>query len=221
MKKGLARLIKAIIALGVFLGLFLGLQWTALGALLLGGTTYLGSGLFIRSPRTKHVLISGSGYVPIPEKAGGNPGTGKDVKRLDSPQTSSIVADGREMLKQIRLASLRIANGAFREGVARICDTGEEIMRQFEQKPHDVLAGRKFVDYYLATTLKIVTLYRDLSNRPGHSEQERAILAKAEESLPALEAGFQRQIGRLQEDNFMDLDTELAVLESTMKFEGF
>lgn len=222
MKKRLARLIKSIIAAAVFLGALLGMQWPLLAAFAIGGTAYLGSGLFIRYPRTRNVLISGSGLVPIPEKTGSNSAKPASQARIgDGAQNSNIVAEGRDMLKQIRLTSLRIANGTFREGVARICDTGEEIMRNFEQQPHDVLTGRKFVDYYLATTLKIVTLYRDLSSRPQHTEQERVVLAKAEESLPALEAGFQRQIGRLQENNFMDLDTELAVLEMTMKTEGF
>jgi len=96
----------------------------------------------------------------------------------------------------------------------------DSIFDDFIKDPKDVRAARKFIDYYLETTLKIVLLYTELSAKSVYSDQEKQVLEKAEQILKQIEDTFHKQLGKLQEDDYLDLATELDVLEMTMKSEG-
>ena len=70
------------------------------------------------------------------------------------------------------------------------------------------------------STLKIVDKYIDLSARGIKSADLVQSLAKVEELLDTIYHAFEKQLEILVKDDVMDLDTELKLLESTIKMEG-
>lgn len=96
----------------------------------------------------------------------------------------------------------------------------DKILKDIENDPKDLRQARQFLNYYLDTTLKIVRRYVELSRQSVLGADARETLAKAESSLETVRKAFEKQLAKLMEDDVMDLDTEIEVLERTIKMEG-
>jgi 5-bromo-4-chloroindolyl phosphate hydrolysis protein len=141
-------------------------------------------------------------------------------QRLSKQKVSKIVFDGKRTVNKIRGQAYLIKKDTVKQEVREICDLADSIFEDFKKDPKDIKAARKFINYYLETTETIILKYIELHKRERHSEEEVEILEKVEITLAQIKETFKLQLDKLVEDDFLDLDTELAVLRKTMESEG-
>lgn len=139
---------------------------------------------------------------------------------LTIEEFKKIIKDGKEKIEKIKGIGREIKNKDVSISIEKICKVMDAIFDNFEKNPNDIKLARKFLDYYLDTVKRIVELYYELSGKEVYTDKEREILEKAEGILNQIETIFQKQLGKLQEGDYLDLETELEVLETTMKMEG-
>ena len=95
-----------------------------------------------------------------------------------------------------------------------------EIFRAVYDKPNKASQIRKFMDYYLPTTLKMVKGYRMLEER-GITGQE-AVYARnrIDDALLVVLQGCEKMLDKLYQDDVLDLTTDIDVLEQMLKRDG-
>lgn len=130
------------------------------------------------------------------------------------------LAEGYKKLKILKEFRKKIFNETVGKKIDAIADVIDRIFENFKKDPKDIKAARQFLSYYLDSTLKIVDKYIDLSGRGVKSSDLVQSLAKVEELLDTIYHAFEKQLEILVKDDVMDLDTELKLLESTIKMEG-
>lgn len=104
--------------------------------------------------------------------------------------------------------------------IARIRALSESIFEQLAQKP--ALAGqlRRFVGYYLPTTLRILESYDQLESQTVKGENVRGTMQGVEKTLDMVIAAFEKQLDSLFADRRLDLETEMEVLGQILAQEG-
>lgn len=127
---------------------------------------------------------------------------------------------GRAKLAELKRAVYAITDTTVRAKGEEIVHVTDRILKDIEQDPKDLRQARQFLNYYLDTTIKIVSRYVSLSRESVLSAEARETLAKVESSLETIRRAFEKQLAKLMEDDVMDLDTEIEVLERTIKMEG-
>lgn len=144
-----------------------------------------------------------------------------NISGITPQMLEDAVSEGLE--KKIKLSELsrRIDEGFVKQTVVRITDVIQEIIDDIQKDPKDLKLAKKFLSYYLDTTIKITSRYIDLSGQKVHSSEMKASLKKAEEMLEKMHFAFRQQLTRLLEDDVMDLNTELELLDRTIKAEGY
>lgn len=143
-----------------------------------------------------------------------------ETAKVGAEEFAKTIKDGKEKIRFIRDTGKTIKNEEVRLNIEKICKVMDDIFVNVEKDPKDIRLARKFLDYYLDAAKRIVELYYELSKKEIYTDQEKEILAKAEKMLEQIEATFHQQLGKLQEGDYLDLSTELEVLETTMKLEG-
>lgn len=128
--------------------------------------------------------------------------------------------EGRAMLASFKSLCDKLPEGLSRKRALAIADLTQKILEDVKKDPKDAKIARKFLNYYLDTASKILSYYLDISVHKHASAEIKSVLAKTEATLEILEKAFANQLGRLLEDNVLDLDTELTVLQKTMQMEG-
>lgn len=147
------------------------------------------------------------------------------IKKVRGFQFTDIEAEknvrqGIEKLRNIRNLTLKITSNDVAKQIQDICKTGAEIFEYIRKNPDDLKKARQFINYYLDTTEKIVNRYVQLSSAKEKSADVGTSLKKVEETLASINETYQKQLNNLLEDDVLDLNTEIKVLETTMKMGG-
>ena len=151
---------------------------------------------------------------------------GSGVKAQDKPReekkTAPITAVGEEndLLRQIREVNEDIENPELSRKIYRIEEITQRIL-EF-QKEHPDKAGelRKFLNYYLPTTLKILNSYAQLENQGVEGENITATKQRIEGMMDMVVEGFERQLDKLFAGDMMDIAADITVMERMMQGDG-
>jgi len=134
-----------------------------------------------------------------------------------------VVIEGREYIRQIREANDVILGEEVSEKLFRLETVIKKIFGYIEKHPEQIAEIRKFTEYYLPTTLKLVNTYKDLDNQSIQAiQKDNIITAKTEieKTLDTINLAFENLYDSLFVDIAMDVTTDISVLETMLKREG-
>ena len=96
----------------------------------------------------------------------------------------------------------------------------DRIFSFVEEHPEEEGSMRKFMDYSLPTTLKLVRAYRDFDADPVQGDNITASKREIEETLDTINNAFKRLYDDLYEDTAMDISTDINVLNTLFAQDG-
>ena len=96
----------------------------------------------------------------------------------------------------------------------------DDSRRIFKQRIAIIREIRKFMDYYLPTTMKLVNTYEEFDAQPVQGENIVGIKQEIEETLDTINEAFARLFDNLYADTAMDISTDIDVLEAMFAQEG-
>jgi 5-bromo-4-chloroindolyl phosphate hydrolysis protein len=136
-------------------------------------------------------------------------------------QAELLITDAQARVKKIRYLGSRIASRSVKGRADAICAAAEKIFDDIRKDPRDVKAAKKFLGYYLDTTASILEKYLDITDKGLQTPEVNQRLHKSEEALEMIRVAFEKQLSRLIENDIIDLDSEISVLQNTLKMEDF
>lgn len=128
--------------------------------------------------------------------------------------------DYNATLRQIRELNDRIADRTVSEKIDRIETLTGGIFKCITEQPEKAQEARKFISYYLPTTMKLLESYDKLEDQGFQGENIRASRRKIEEILDTLIAAIERQHDRLFRTDALDVETEIEVLQTMLSADG-
>ena len=137
-----------------------------------------------------------------------------------NPDVDALLSRGREMITQIREENKQIPDAALAAKLDQLEHLCSEVFRAVYDKPAKAPQIRKFMDYYLPTTLKMVKGYRVLGERNRAGEDTAAARRRIDEALGVVLKGCQKMLDKLYRDDVLDITTDIDVLEQMLKRDG-
>jgi hypothetical protein len=139
-------------------------------------------------------------------------------KNIDE-RTAEALQPARRQVDAILRTAGTIGKPAVRDEVVGLCSTADQIIAELASQPRKLDAARGFLTYYLDAAQRIVEGYVNLARRGGSAPEINQTLARAEASLKVVQEAFDRQLANVLEDRAMDLDSEIELLERTVRSE--
>lgn len=204
-----------IIAFGAAFALFSVLfHLRSLGQLLLG--------LILAGLIGTIIRVMGSGLdLTTHNKQDAEPESLRNVAQdTGNPEVDALLQKGREMIAQIREERKGIADAALVGKLTQLENQCGEIFRAVYDKPAKASQIRKFMDYYLPTTLKMVRAYRTLGERNVNGTDAAAARRRIDDALGIVLSGCQKLLDNLYRDDVLDITTDIDVLEQMLKRDG-
>ena len=128
--------------------------------------------------------------------------------------------DFEAKLREIRQLNDDIENEVVSERIDRIGALTASIFRVVREKPERADEVRKFMNYYLPTTLKLLKSYSLMEKQSYQGENIAASRKKIEDVLETLVHAFEQQQDKLFQSDALDVDTDISVLETMMASDG-
>jgi len=154
---------------------------------------------------------------PVREAAA--PETKPDPKPAQ-PQGKNYMGELEKTLNELYQLNAQIDDPAVSQRIDRIGALTAGIFRAVIDNPEREQDVRKFMNYYLPTTLKLLKSYDMLEDQSFQGENIMASRKKIENVLDMLIEAYERQLDRLFKNDALDIATDIDVLETMMAGDG-
>lgn len=132
----------------------------------------------------------------------------------------AVIAQGQEMLRQIRAENDAIADEMLSAQMSELERLCVQIFKTVAEKPGKAPQIRKFMNYYLPTTLKMLGAYHKMSDRGVSSGDLTGARDETVRGMNMILTACQKQLDNLYKDTMLDVSTDIDVLEQMLKRDG-
>ena len=128
--------------------------------------------------------------------------------------------DGFALLRQLREVNDAIPDPVMSQKISRLEEVSGKIFDYVKAHPEKLPQIRKFMSYYLPTTLKLLRSYDELSRQGVSGQNITGTMEKVEGMMATIVLAFEKQLDSLFGDQAMDISTDITVLDNMMAREG-
>ncbi len=157
-------------------------------------------------------------YVPIEEPKPEPERTAK--ASTGDPEVDKIIDEGNDYIKQLRHANDLIEDEVMSDRIDRMEVASADIFAYIAEHPEKAPQIRRFMNYYLPTTLKLLTSYDKLSRQRVKGENIQKTMFEIEGMMETIAGAFEKQLDSLFHEDAMDIAADISVMESILQQEG-
>ncbi len=132
-----------------------------------------------------------------------------------------VITTGRQMLATIKRENAAIPDREMSDLMDMLYLRCEQIFRTVSECPSKAPQVRKFMNYYLPTTLKMLANYRTMEQRGVSYGEMKEARETTVRGLNLILTACQKQIDNMHRENILDISTDIDVLEQMLKRDGF
>lgn len=147
----------------------------------------------------------------------------EEAQEEASPPTTPVeivVADGQLAMKELGRLYGSIRDAEVRRRINAIMAVTDKIVRDAVDDPGDVPQIRKFLDYYMPTTLKLLNAYDRMAAMEIEGENITGSKQRILEMLDTSVAAYEKHLDSLFANQAMDIDAEIRAMEGILAREG-
>ena len=148
------------------------------------------------------------------------PGRVEEAPASGDAEVDRQIAEGREELRRLREANAALTDAEITRQLDRMEHAGGKIFEALERNPRQAMQVRKFMNYYLPVTVKLLDQYRLLESTGLDGEHIAKSKTAVENSLGMIADAFEKQLDNLYKDTQLDITSDIQVLETMMAAEG-
>jgi len=130
------------------------------------------------------------------------------------------LAEGERYLSAIRRANDAIPGEVVSEKLFRLERVVQKIFVQVKRNPAQIPELRRFLDYYMPMTQKLIETYQELDAQPMAGENILRAKEEIEKTLDTVNQAFETLFDNLFEHTAVDITSDIAVLKNMLRQEG-
>lgn len=131
-----------------------------------------------------------------------------------------VVEEGQSYLDKIKKSNDAIPGVEVSEKISRMEVITTKIFERVEQHPEHIPDLRKFMEYYLPTTVKLLDAYEELDRQPVQGENILTSKREIEDTLDTINMAFEKLLDGFFQDTSWDISSDISVLQTMFAQEG-
>lgn len=136
------------------------------------------------------------------------------------PKLDALMEERNRAMSELRRLDDAIADEIISAQIVDLEATTAKIVDQVMEHPEKLAQIRKFMNYYLPTTLKILNAYDRMGAAGVSGVNIDGTMDKIESMLDTIVSAFHKQLDALFRDEAMDIASDITVMENLLAQEG-
>lgn len=136
------------------------------------------------------------------------------------PEVQAVVDEGERAHRELEHLYATIPNLSVKAKIRELIDVSDKIVEDAVNDPSDVPQIKKFLDYYLPTTIKILNAYDRMGAQGIEGENISGTMQSIEEMLDTAVAAYKKLLDNLFANQALDVETDIEVMNTLLKREG-
>ena len=157
---------------------------------------------------------------PEPEKKTKEEPAQEKPASTGDPELDALVQERDRAVSEMRRLNDAIADPTISAQNDHLESTTTKIISYVVEHPKKLPQIRKFLNYYLPTTLKLLNAYDRMGSAGVSGENIDGTMGKIEAMMSTVVQAFDRQLDALFGDEALDISTDITVLENLLAQEG-
>jgi hypothetical protein len=151
-------------------------------------------------------------YIEIPE----------EPERTGDEEVDALLAEGEAAVTKMRsLLREGISDELLRKKVSEIAYVTDKIFKNLLEDRGGYKQIRRFADYYVPKTLKLLSTYENFEKSGARGENIKGTMERIDSALDTMLDSYKKIFDALFAHRALDIETDIRVLESMLKKEGF
>lgn len=217
-------IIPALIFLGIWLITFIGFDVSSVSTLLLtAGISFLaafGASSLISRRRAKKEAAAAAEAAKAEAERKAAEAAAREAKSPYSPEVMAIIREGRTAISEMGRLYKSIQDPDVRSRINELMSVTDKITRDAIDDPSDVPQIRKFLDYYLPTTIKLLNTYDRMNAQEISGENISGSMSRIEDMLDTAIEAYKKQLDALFANQAADIQMDIEIMNGMLAREG-
>ena len=144
----------------------------------------------------------------------------KEQRSRMPEECRKILEEGQEYITYIHKCNDDLPGEEITKKLSRLETIITRIFQEVEKQPELASDLRRFMNYYLPTTRKLVDAYREIELDSFRTEQNEKTKKEIEDTLDTINQAFEKLLNSFFEERAMDISSDISVLHSMLAQEG-
>ena len=144
----------------------------------------------------------------------------KKPESTGNPEIDALIAERDKAVSEMKRLNANIPDETISRQIDHLEETTRKIIAQVVAEPGKLSQIRKFMSYYLPTTLKLLNAYDRMDSTGVSGANIDGTKGKIEEMLDTIVVAFDKQLDSLFADEALDISTDITVMEQLLAREG-
>ena len=141
-------------------------------------------------------------------------------KSTGNPEIDALLKERERALSEMRRLNDSIEDEKISRQIDHLEEVTGKIIDQVVAQPKKLPQIRRFLDYYLPTTLKILNAYDRMDAAGISGSNIDTTKGKVENMMDTIVQAFDRQLDALFGEEALDISTDITVMENLLAREG-
>ena len=137
-----------------------------------------------------------------------------------SPEVQAIIDEGKRAQSELGRLYASIPDLAVKRKIRDIMEVADKIIEDAIDDPSDVPQIKKFLDYYLPTTIKLLNAYDRMGAQGIEGENISGTMKNIDEMLDTAIEAYHKLLDSLFANQALDIETDIEVMNTLLKREG-
>ena len=141
-------------------------------------------------------------------------------KKSYGPEIDPILEEGNRALSEMGRLYMSIKDVEVRQKINEIMRITDKITQDAIEDPSDIPQIKKFMNYYLPTTIKLLNAYDRMSAQGIEGENLDKSMKNINEMLDAAIIAYKKRLDSLFANQALDIETDIEVMNTMLAREG-
>ena len=142
------------------------------------------------------------------------------TKKSYGPEIDPVIAEGNRALSEMGRLYMSIQDPEVRQKINEIMRITDKITQDAIADPSDIPQIKKFMNYYLPTTIKLLNAYDRMSALGVQGENVDKSMKSINEMLDQAIEAYKKRLDSLFENQALDIETDIEVMNTMLAREG-
>lgn len=143
-----------------------------------------------------------------------------DESKKQNDKVNEVIRQGSEYIRKIRQINEELPDEEISAKLDILETTIDKIFKHIDEHPEQLSELDKFIQYYMPTTIKLITVYRDFDIQPIQGENINTAKKEILGTLDTINHAFVKLFDSLFQTTAWDVSADISVLETMLAREG-
>lgn len=137
-----------------------------------------------------------------------------------TPEYQQMLEECETYIQKIHQCNLDLPGEVITAKLSRLETVVTRILAEAKKRPKEAAELRKFMNYYMPTTWKLLDAYRSFEQEPIQSDNIIRTKKEIEDTLDTINAAFEKLLDDLFQTTAWDISSDISVLQTMLAQEG-